>query len=279
MSGTEIGIEKARTLHQATRHLQFCEIDTIDIKDRLALATVAAGLRPLGVLEGDGVQRERIRDILVSHGLHTLVSRSVWTRKERRLDQYPLLRLLDEVKTPTKGQRVLWFCASSDDRRQLKTCVLTKKDAGVLLGYPHCCVEFEVDIDARFDVAFLNAVIAKVGSDERSILGALKEDVAVDIPDDIPKLQNISRTDAQFPFVLHVACDSCLDSETSPSAKLNASYETLARAVDPSFLELILQVRTLSGTLRLAIDDKENERVRSQIDQLHRTAYPLIRRK
>jgi hypothetical protein len=271
--------EKAQAIYKATKHLQFGDFAAIDVKDRLALATVAAGLRPIGVLEGEGVQLERIRDVLVDQGFHTLVSKSVWSRKERQLDGYPLLRLLDEMWTPTKGQRVLWFCANSDDRRQLKAHLLTKKDAGILLGYPSCCVEFELEIDTKFDVAFLNALIAKVGSDEQSLRRALKEDVGVEIPDDIPKLKNISRTDAQFPFVMHIACDACLGSETSPSTRINVSYEALAQHIDPAFHALMLQVRTLCANLRLASDDKTNDEIRGQIEQLHRTAYPSIRRK
>src|ERR1700683_3943629 len=141
MLNSRFNLEQARAAYRATSHLQLCDFPAIDIKDRLGLATVTAGLRPLGVLEGDGVQLERMRDILVSHGLHTLVSKSVWSRKVRHLDQYPMLRLLDEVQTPTKGMQVLWFCVNPDDRKQVKAQQLTKKDAGILLGYPDCCVE------------------------------------------------------------------------------------------------------------------------------------------
>jgi hypothetical protein len=271
--------EKVQAIYRATAHLQFCDFSAIDIKDRLALATVAAGLRPLGVLEGDGVQLERIRDVLVNEGLHTVVSKSVWLRKERQIAEYPLLRLLDEVQSPTKGQQVLWFYTNSFDRRQLKAHVLTKKDAGVLLGYPICCVEFQLAVDTKLDIAFLHGLIAKVGSDERSIRRALEEDVGVEMPDSMHQWTNISRTETQFPFVMHIACDSCLDSETSLSAKLNASYGQLAQGIDTAFHQLILQIQSLSATLRMVADDETNSRVLNQIDQLHRIAYPSIRRK
>lgn len=279
MLNRSLTLEKAQAIYRATTHLQFCEFPTIDIKDRLALATVAGGIRPLGVLEGESVELERIRDILVDHGLHTLVSRSVWSCRERNLADYPLLRLLDEVQTPTEQQRVLWFCANSDDRTQLKGQVLTKKDAGILLGYPRCCVEFQIETDVKCDVAFLNALISKVGSDEQAILHALEEDLAVEIDDDIAGLENISRTESQFPFVMHIACDSCLGSDTSPSAMINGSFQALARMIDRAFHDLMLRVRTLCVDLRPADNEKVNEVILGQIDQLHRAAYPLIRRK
>jgi hypothetical protein len=273
--------ERAQAVYHATKHLQFCDIAAIDIKDRLGLGTVAAGLRPLGVLEGDGVELERIRDVLVDHGFHTLVSRSVWSCREGRLDDScPSLRLLREVQAvPTKRERVLWFCNNLADRKSLKGRALTKKDAGMLLGYPACCVNFQVESDAKCDVAFLNAVIAKVGHDEQSILRALKEDVGVDMPDDVFDFDNVARTDTQFPFVMHVACSPCLDGLTPLSADLNASHEGLAQTLDPALHELILEVRKLCANLRMTDDGKVNSRVKNQIDQLHRTAYPLIRRK
>jgi hypothetical protein len=45
------------------------------------------------------LQLERKREIVVNHGFHTLVSGSVWSIKEQRVDKYPLLRLLDKVQT------------------------------------------------------------------------------------------------------------------------------------------------------------------------------------
>jgi hypothetical protein len=175
------------------------------------------------------------------------VSQSVWHRTRRRVDLNPLLRLLDEVQTPNAGQRVLWFCANKDDRKGLKGSVLTKREAGTLLGYPSCCVEFQVENDAKSDIAFMNALTNRVGGDEQAILRASKEDLKVEIPDDVHKVENVPRTDAQFPFVMHVACDSCLGSDDSPSAGLNASYQALARYLDPALEQLILRVCLARG--------------------------------
>jgi hypothetical protein len=140
-----------------------------------------------------------------------------------------------------------------------------------------CCVDFELEVDAKFDLAFLEALIAKVRNDEQSILRALRDDVGVGIDDDITKLENISRTDAQFPFVMHIACDSCLGSTTSPSAILNVSYEELALKVDLAFHDLTLQVRALSSRLRVSADDHTtNEQILAEMDRLHRVAYPSV---
>ena len=49
----------------------------------------------------------------------------------------------------------------------MKAGPLTKKEGGILLGYPSCSVNFEVEVDAKFDLAFLEALVAKVGHDEQ----------------------------------------------------------------------------------------------------------------
>jgi hypothetical protein len=55
----------------ATKRFQFADIPLLDITDRISLMSVAAGLRPVGVLEAEGLQRAQIKDALVNHGLFT----------------------------------------------------------------------------------------------------------------------------------------------------------------------------------------------------------------
>ena len=74
---------------------------------------------------------------------------------------------------------------------------------------------------------FLNAVIATVGNDYREIERALRDNIGVDIPN-LP--DNVPRTEARVPFAIHIACDVCLASSDSPSAKLNEQNEGFAFA-------------------------------------------------
>ena len=55
MAGQHLGLDKARTIYNATRHLKFSNMPPLDLLDRLSLLTIAAGLRPVGVLEGVGL--------------------------------------------------------------------------------------------------------------------------------------------------------------------------------------------------------------------------------
>ena len=68
------GIEKARSLYLATQKIRLANFRALDLKDRLAMVTVAAALRAVGVLEAEGLQLERIRDALIDHGLYTAIA-------------------------------------------------------------------------------------------------------------------------------------------------------------------------------------------------------------
>ncbi len=258
-------IDKARALYQATKHVQFCEFPSVDLKDRLALATVAAGLRPFGVLEGAGLQLDRVREEIINHGLNTLVSKSVWYGTYCPPDHplLPFFRLLDEFHEDT--QRVLWVCANAEGRKRLKSTRLTKQEAGLLLAYPECCVEFEVDIGVRANTEFLAALISKVGNGTESVYRALRDNVGVGVSGEVFTLKNIPRTDAQFPFVIHIACDSCLSCPTSPSGQLNEALKQLALDLDPQLHTAISEMQAASANLRSA-SDTEKDKIFEEMD-------------
>jgi hypothetical protein len=268
-----LGIEKARLLYEATKHLQFCDIPGIDLKDRLALTTVSAGLRPIGVLEAEGLELERVREQVINHGLLTFTSKAVWSRIEWP-GNHPLLRylqLLGQPSKPSRSRRTLWVCSNPEDRKKLKSRLLMKHEAGLILSYPGCCVQFQIEVDVKANAEFLTALIAKVGSDERSVAQALKDDVGVEVSDDAFALENVPKTDERFPFVIHTACDACLCSDTGQSAQINASYEKLALDVDPGLHTGIVQIRALCARLR-AENKADRDRIFTEMQRIQRTA-------
>ena len=62
-------IKRARAVYAATNHLKLSEIQPLDLLDRLSLLTVAAGLRQIGVLEGEGLQLGEVKDATGNCGL------------------------------------------------------------------------------------------------------------------------------------------------------------------------------------------------------------------
>jgi len=264
-------LRRADSLYEATKHLRFSEVAPIDLKDRLALATVAAGLRPVGVLESEGLELALVREQIINHGLYTTISGAVWSKKERAEDHanFPFLRLLHDHSSPV-ASKVLWFFGTREDRKRIEGASLTQHAAGMLLGYPECCVLNDVATVDRFTKAFIAALVDKVGSDEKAVVRAIKQDVGVDMPDEFYDLGNVPRTDAQFPFVLHVACDSCLNNTPSASALLNAEYGQLASELNLQLHAGILEVRGLCAQLHDA-SESERKDLLDAIDAAHRS--------
>ena len=96
-------VERARSVFDATRRFRYSRFPVIDFRDRLAVASVAAGVRPIGVLDCDGLQISEIRDVLINHGLRTLRTASVWTMMERS-DQHPNIKYLRFLDRQRKDQ-------------------------------------------------------------------------------------------------------------------------------------------------------------------------------
>jgi hypothetical protein len=55
------------------------------------------------------------------------------------------------------------------------------------------------------------------------------------------------RTDIKFPFLLHIACDACLDCDDSPSARLNVQLQKLAEEVGHGFADTVRRVTQLDA--------------------------------
>ncbi len=262
----ELDIDKARSIYQATKGLQLDAIPSMDLKDRLSLATVAAGQRPVGVLEGQGLQLERVRDVLVSHGLQTLITNGVWDKPTVPEQHRYRNHFLTQAKYSQQSEsRVLWVCGNREQRNQLKITSRTKGQAGALLGYPPCCVEDNLRGDAECNEAFVKALVDKFGDDEKAIEKAMRDDAGVEIS--APDMSNVPDTEKQFPFVIHIACRPCLDSNNSPSAILNAQYEKLAQELDVDFHRAILEMADLFRR-----DLHGNELFR-EMDAIHNRLY------
>ena len=231
-------LERARALYNATKHLRLADITPIDFKDRLSLLTVAAGLRPVGVLECTGLETVRVRDAVVNCGLHTLVSGRVWSIAGKPNTDNPhrrALQMMEDFSSAAKPGSVLWFCASRQQRNEIKKRPSSEVEGGILLGYSECCVRFE------FRERFLTAV---------------------------------PETDARYPFVLHVACDACLTTADSPSAKLNEEFERLALNIDAKLHSAVRRVGQLSAELKSA-DRSRVGQIRREMDLLRKSLFAV----
>jgi hypothetical protein len=269
---TGLNIDKAIRIFEATRKLAFADIPAVDLKDRLSVLTVAAGLRQVGVLETWGQRLAQTRELIISHGLFTSVATCVWSSIERpaATPHREVLRELDEKRVAGKPKHVLWLYADAADRNQYRRPNYTQQEAGRLLHYPPCCIEFESSFMARWPQAQLEALLAETGGDDAKLLGLVRR--AKQLPP--PKIalpDNAFRTEQHLPFVLHVACDECLNDPGSPSVTLNARYEALVKEVDTRLHDLFLQVQAIYQDI--AKDQAAKRDLLLQIHQLHEAFF------
>jgi hypothetical protein len=97
---------------------------------------------------------------------------------------------------------------------------------------------------ARWPQAQLEALLAEAGSDDAKLLDLVRRTKQFPAPK-IALPDNALRTEQYLPFVLHVACDECLNDPGSPSVALNARYGALVKEVDPGLHDLFLQVQAI----------------------------------
>jgi hypothetical protein len=237
-------LDRAKKVYRAIRPLPFAELPTIDLKDRLSVLTVVAGLRRVGVLETWGQRLLQIRDRMIQAGLATSVATCVWSKIERpeETPHRDVLEVLDERRVAGKPKHVLWLYPGTEERKQLQQTSFTQQRAGALLGYPACCIAFESSVMELLPKAQLQALIAEAGNDDAKLLrrargGALPETPKPGLPN------NGLRTEQCLPFVLHVACDTCLEDADSASAAINRQNAELLQQVDADFHALFLQVQ------------------------------------
>lgn len=243
-------LDLARATYEATRCLWFSR-GPLDAYDRLALATVAAGLRRLAFfphLPPDA--RKRLPGLLLDLGFST---RTLHARYDLGLAVRSLSRSLVSTYTDYRRQhdRYVGLAVAVDGsvwRDQQGRFTLTS--IGRVLGYPACCVEMDLRTKRADDALFLRALVCEVGNDPSTLLEALKRRVAVE-RNEMPAhhwRRRATLTLRRFPYALHAACNSCLESPNGPTALLSRDYEQLAGAVSPELHYLVRWASYLLGS-------------------------------
>jgi hypothetical protein len=255
-------IEAASRIYRLVRHLRFEPEPWTALKCLLALLAVVARAKPsaaFGFLsdnnEGD---LRALRDTLVGIGLPTVITRPIYKSASRHLGGFPpkVVRAFQKSDSESYERRhdyLLWVGADPKMRSEIKAAVYDPLRVGAVLGYPDCCVLDENSRNERMNRAFATALVEKVGDDEARVLEALRRNLKVDIEFDPG--DNLVRTDEEFPFVFHIACDTCLRESAAPSAHLNQEFEHLANTVDVSLQQTLIAMSKIAVEIgRIAHD-------------------------
>jgi hypothetical protein len=254
LEGTKV-FEKASVILAATRAARFSDEPAIDLKDRLGLLTVLVGLRDVAAFgfaeQGNEGRLRELRDILNNHGVVTYLSRQIRSSSEHLPSNISaeLSQVFDQVDaddSENDSGRLLWVFQSARLRGDVKRAVRGEILSGTLLAYPECCVEADRRGKLIVDAAFRKAYVELAKDDPLVLKRALKEDRPVHLALDEPVGGDVPGTDRRFPFVHHIACAACLDSEDSPSALLNAKYEQMAKEVEPNLHVALVEMAKAS---------------------------------
>jgi hypothetical protein len=246
----------------------------VDLRDRISILTVAASLRPIGVLDGSGVQLEVAREIMINRGLFTLKTKGVWSKAESP-EEYPLpdlflfLSNIMNQKAPT----VLWFCTDREHRGYLKGASQTGNDAGRLLDYPSCCVAERVKSEIGYRIAILNAIIQKVGNDNELVKRTILNGEQVQVSPQ--HLSPVSLSNEKFPFISHVACGKCCRDDKSPSALLDAQYRLLTKEIDPSLHDAAIRVAQLIGQVQATSSGADRDKLIAEMELIRSETFPM----
>jgi hypothetical protein len=170
--------------------------------ERLAIVTVAAGLRTVagvGFYDHKDVRAQStLKQLLEGDGLYALVT------------------------APDSGslESLLWLFSDPSKVDEIRK-VASVEEAGLLLGYPACCVKRQ------------HSLVDKFGD------------------------SNVWPTVQAYPFVFHTACDECLMQPNSATAVINRTLKLLAQQVDRSLFQAISDMAPVSIEISRIISDAE----------------------
>jgi hypothetical protein len=141
----------------------------------------------------------------------------------------------------------VWVCRNEDDANTIKKGV-NEIAAGQLLGYPACCIDAQQQDNADLEDALVRGWTRQFGDDPERIAQAWYEDRKVRIEFEPKAAHRVPRTFALFPFVQHIACESCLGLGDTPTAVLNSGYRNLVAEADPGLCEYLVGAARRSRT-------------------------------
>jgi len=238
-------LDRARATYRETRQIWFAD-GILDAHERLAVITVAAGLRQFAFLNHLAPQpRKRASELFSRLGFRTRVFNARFD-----LDfKVPGVSTasLDAYRTfQCRNKRFFGLGVWPNNGPGPTTKSITISNLGSALGYPECCVRMDVQTKRQDHQLFLRALVKEVGDRPDQVTWALRRRVAVAKASQshLRKWQRrFELTLTRFPFALHAACDECLSGSSSPTAILSASHERLAKNVSD---ELVFLVRWAS---------------------------------
>jgi hypothetical protein len=141
-----------------------------------------------------------------------------------------------------------WVCRNKHDAQVINKGI-DQVVAGQLLGYPSCCIDAHQQDNADFEDALVRAWTRDFGDDPEEIAKAWRENRKVRVEFEPKVAERVPDTLALFPFVQHIACESCLGPGDTPTARLNMICRDLVAEIDLALYEYLVSVARRSREL------------------------------
>jgi len=220
--------KKTRKVWEQARTVLLAEHPQHDASEHVGLLSVMVGLRSVALfLDIDEPNATKVIRLVNALGLTAFTANDPTVAYKWESAHPPEITEVFRDRSLCKG---MWVCQNRNDARLIRSGI-TQIEAGRLLGYPQCCIDRNQRRHADFEDAVVRSYLQKFGSDPDDLARAIAEERKVLVNYD--PVNETPRTRAQFPFVQHVACESCLTAEDTPTAVLNSEYEQLVAGIDP----------------------------------------------
>jgi len=234
-------LQRARTVYGDIRACWVAKGAALEAHERLSVITVAASLRDFAFLTHiDAEFQSTVADFLRGNGLSAEPCSAAF---DLDIESEGIAGPTIEVYKRAQGARGPLSGLGVWSKPTFLAARVGMTSLGGALSYPPCCERMDLRTKQRDHELFLAAIVEEEGDDPQRVEQALLErreyskasyDHCHDWNDRF--VQTLSR----FPFVLHTACDDCLQFDQSPTENLSREYEDLAASVSP---ELHLMVR------------------------------------
>ena len=153
------------------------------------------------------------------------------------------ITMLIRQSVPNPDQQILWLFKDSRLKESIDLCVAGQIPVGDVLGYPRCCTDGYLELEAQrmqteldyfrqHHGAKTDADLVALYQSETDITGPHKERIEVVCSTMTTRQANSIK---RLPFVHFIACPRCQDDPGSPAAQLNQKMAQLASDLSPTF--------------------------------------------
>ncbi len=206
------------------------------LQDGLGVACVKAGAKPCFLTNRLSIPQ--LRRLARENELHSIVT--TFPNPIRKPSNVPKI-FLDAFDQMGKPPPAVWIYPNRAIEASIERVVRGEINAGLLLGYPTCCIENEETTRiAMVEKAYSYLVNTNPGASLDDLVAILSKDPALPSEEFDEALGTVARTLAKYPFVFHQACKACLLGVDSPTYLLNNRHKELALKISVKLHDNIL---------------------------------------